>query len=258
MPVEQKEIDKHTKLLWSSVSEERVQAAQWLAVRGVRGAGPMIAFAMTDKGTMRPCLLAKSLGSLGDKRWTSLLIDATKHPSNVDQRVCATLAISELAPVDAVEELIDVYHRDVARASAIKALGRIADPSALIFLGTVIDSSKHKLLRSLALRSIEQIKVMQRSDPVPALIESVRRKTKNDSLDEWAVWKLADLGDMRGVGALTDAFLQLGDQKIGGQIIIAAALLADGEPGISALRDIAASESGAHLKMVVLASLELI
>jgi HEAT repeat protein len=243
LPVEQNEIDKHIKLLGSAVSEERVQAAQWLAVRGIREAGPIIAFAMTDKSTIRPCQLAKSLGSLGDKRWTPLLIDATKHPSNIDLRVCATLALSELAPSDAVNALIDVYRRQAAPASAIIALGRIADTSALNFLQTVADSTEHEFERSLALRSIEQIEIMQRFDPVPSLIERVRRKSNNNSLDEWAVWKLADLEDMRGFEALTDTLLQLGDQKTDDQVILAAALLAHGEPGISALRDIAESES---------------
>lgn len=68
-PVDPEARARHEQLLSSDIGEERVRAARWLAARGVRSAGARIVDAMNDPGTMRPCQLAHSLGSLGDERW---------------------------------------------------------------------------------------------------------------------------------------------------------------------------------------------
>ena len=58
IPLSQEKINQQVELLGSNISEVWVQAADWLASRGLRDAGVNIAFAMNEPGTLRPCQLA--------------------------------------------------------------------------------------------------------------------------------------------------------------------------------------------------------
>lgn len=234
--VSAEEIHRHVELLWNSDGEERVRAAWWLGERGVRQAGPQIAAAMDDGGTLRPCQLAHNLGKLGDDRWVGQLIEASHHPTNLDLRVCATDALGDLSSTRAVDGLIDVYRRDLAAVSALESLGKIAEPSTLPFLRSVAAHPRNQDERRIALWAIECAQTMSEPDPVPALIQRVETSAGGRFLDTWAVRKLVDRGDARAVSAFADT---IGRQSLteDDQIILAAGLLTLGEPGMAALRD---------------------
>ncbi len=236
--VSAEEIHRHIELLWSSDGEERVRAAWWLRERGVRQAGPQIAAAMDDGGTLRPCQLAHNLGKLGDERWVGQLGEASHHPTNLDLRVCATDALGDLSSTRAIDGLIDVYRRDLAALSALESLGKIAEPSTLPFLRSVAEHPRNRDERRVALRAIERAQIMTQVDPVPVLIRRVQDSVRGRVVDDWAVRKLVDRGDARAVSIFAQA---IGRQNAteDDQILLASALLTLGEPGMAALRDAA-------------------
>lgn len=236
LPVTQKQIEEHVAMLRSPVSEARVQAADWLAARGLRTTAREIAAAMDDPGTQRPCQLAKSLGSLGDDQWTDKLIAATEQQSNTDLRVCATIALGDLQSPQGVPALIAIYRDDVAPTTAIEALGRIGDASALTFLQGVSESPRDEVEKNLAERAIARIHVLQQDDPVEALIQRVRRQIAEGDLKEWPIRKLATLQDARAVPVLRDAMLSVDQQQ---QTWLAAGLIAHGAPGQAVLAQMA-------------------
>ncbi len=237
IPVSQEEVDRHIEMLRSADSEARVQAADWLAARGVREASADIAAAMVDAGTLRPCQLAHSLGYLGDKRWANLLADATKHPSNLDLRVCATTALSKLQSPDTIDALIEVYRNGTAPTTALDALGKISDPAAMYFLRSVVEQPRSDIELTAALRAIERIEMMQEPDVAMALIQRLRSAASKGVVDEWATRKLANLGDTSAVAALGDTLRVVADND--SSVIVAAALLACGDAGIETLRMLA-------------------
>ncbi|MEX1089140.1 MAG: hypothetical protein WEC36_07940 [Phycisphaeraceae bacterium] len=238
--VPEEEVHRHVELLWSPNGEERVRAAWWLGERGVRQAGPQIAAAMADGGTLRPCQLAHNLGKLGDDRWIGQLIEASRHPTNLDLRVCATDALGDLSSTRAIDGLIDVYRRDLAAVSALEALGTIAEPGTLPFLRSVAEHPRNKIEQQRALRAIERAQIMAQADPVPALIRRVEDSARGRFLDDWAVRKLVHRGDDRAVSVFAQA---IGRHNLSedDQIMLAAALLTLGKPGMTALRNAAAS-----------------
>jgi len=244
-PVSEAAVEQRLADLRSPVGEVRVQAARWLAARGLRETGPSIAAAMDDPGTRRPCQLAKSLGELGDSRWTGRLVQATQHPSNVDLRVCATIALEQLESPQAVEGLIAGYRRDVSPKTALQALGKIGHPAALPMLRDVVQHPRDAIEARLAKQAIERIELMQRDDPIPGLIERIKTATAG-FVNPWAVRQLAERGDERAVSALRDALEHLGRAgSTSDRVTLAAALLAHGEPGRTALRSLARAESKA-------------
>jgi HEAT repeat protein len=239
-------------MLWSSDGEERVRAAWWLGERGVRQAGPQIVAAMNDGGTLRPCQLAHNLGKLGDERWVDQLLQASRKPSSLDLRVCATDALGDLSSARAIDGLMDVYRKNLAPVSALESLGKIAEPSTLPFLRSVADHPRNKVERRVALRAIECAEIMSQVDPVPALIRRVESSTHGRFLDSWAVRKLVDRGDARAVSIFAQAIGRpnaLEDD----QIILAAALLTVGEAGTAALRSAAADGPAAMVAHEALA-----
>lgn len=246
IPVNRKEIRQRLADLQSPIGEVRVQAAHWLAARGLRNTGSSIAAAMYTPGTRRPCQLAHSLGYLGDPRWTTTLVQATQNPTNADLRVCATLALEQLQSPQAVQGLIEVYKRDSAPWTAIKALGKIGDASALPMLRNVVRHPRDATERRLAQQAIERIELLQRPDPVPGLIKRIETSAEAGAVEQWAVRQVAERHDKRGAAALRQALRRLG---YGGntidRVVIAAGLLALGEPGRQALRQIAKDHSPA-------------
>lgn len=259
LPVDQDEIDRHIALLRSPLGEQRIQAAEWLACRGVRQAGPAMAAAMNAPGTFRPCQLAHGLGFLGDDRWVGTLVDSTKHRSNTDLRVCATLALGELASPKAVDALIDVYRRDAAPTFAVDALGRIADLSALPFLRSVARAGRNEFERRAAIEAIGRIDIMQQADPVPLLIERLKNARRQGPLDTWVVRKLAGFQDERAVRVLWQLFMGVKGRRRSDYVVLAAALLAHGDAGVVGLKSAAAetSKSGRTASAVARAALSL-
>lgn len=137
MPTSAEEIDAHLLLLESRTSEDRVRAAAWLAARGIRAAAPAIAAAMDDPTPLRPCQLAKSLGQLGHARYVPLLFAAATQTGNADLRVCATIALGDLAAEGAWTALQDAYERELVTTTALTSIGLIGDPAALPILRSV-------------------------------------------------------------------------------------------------------------------------
>lgn len=238
LPVSREEIDRHVTLLWSDIGEQRVQAAAWLASRGVREAGPAIAASMKDEGTYRPCQLAHSLGFLGDDRWVESLADATWHPTNVDLRGCATIALGELGSPKAVDALINAHRQQAIGSHALTVLGSIADPTALPYLHSVVQAPRNEFDQRTAADAIERIVLMQQKDPVAVLIDRVRRSAERGPLDAWAVRKLASLGDPRAAEVFQQAFL-VGSSNKTELVILAAAMLSQGQECLSAIEDVA-------------------
>lgn len=242
LPVDPEHVEQHVALLGSDVSEQRVEASHWLAARGVRRAAPAIAAAMKDPGTLRPCQLAHDIGFLGDDRCVDDLAQAARAGDSGDLRVCAILALGELGSPKATDALIDAYRGrgDMAGALAVEALGKIADRSTLPFLQSVAKAPRSSFERRAAATAIERTETLQLPDPVPSLIAQVERSSRQgEALDVWAVRKLVGFADPRAVPTLRQTFISA-PAKSAGRIVLAAALLAHGDPGAAALEDIAA------------------
>jgi len=235
--VTQEKVEQHLAALRSPISEKRVQAARWLADRGHRETGPSIAAAMEAPGTFRPCQLAKSLGDLGAEQYTGKLVDAAQQQSNADLRVYATLALGQIQSPKAVDRLISVYKQGFGRGLVLEALARTADPAALSFLQSVKAQAEKEQHRTLAANGIERIKLLQQDDPVPGLIQRTEQAAADNRANEWAARQLAERANPRAVPVLKDAFVKVeehGSDSDG--VILAAALLAHGEPGATALK----------------------
>ncbi len=255
--VSAEEIDQHIALLRSRDGEERVRAADWLASRGVRDAGPQIAAAMADAATLRPCQLAHSLGQLGDERWVGTLVAAAKQPRSLDLRACATLALSEIASPSSVDALIDLCRLDSSRSMALEALGRIGDPSALEFLRSVATSPRDETELDIARRAIERIELMRRDDPIPLLVARLETSGRGGRLEVWAVRALARLHDARAIPALLDA-LRRPQISRNERIVAAAGLLAHGEAGAAALQQVVDNQPQSKVGRTAMAALRLI
>lgn len=233
------EIERRVADLYSPIGEKRVQAANWLASRGVRASAANIAVAMSDPGTPRPCQLAKSLGELGDDRWTDKLVAATQQKSNADLRVCATIALGELQSPQAVDALIESYRN--GSLFALDALSRIADPSTREFFQQVVSTAPNRHEREIANVAIERIEVLQHADPAEALIERLKQQTAQRRIDEWTIRRLATLQDVRAVTALREAFEQT--DKTNERVWLAAALFVHGDAGRVVLSELSQSTS---------------
>ena len=257
VPVSTNEIDRHVARLKSPDGEERVRAANWLASRGVREAGPHIAAAMADAGTLRPCQLAHSLGRLGDDQWTGLLVAAAKQTRNLDLGACATIALCEIASPSSVDALIDLCRAGEMRWTTLEALGRIGDPSALDFLQSVAASPRNETEQRVALLAIERIELMQRADPIPNLVAVVRKVHAQSRLDSWAVQAIAKQHDARGVPVLQET-LRHKQRTREERILLAAGLLALGEEGTDALREIVDTQPQSRAGRTALAALSMI
>jgi HEAT repeat protein len=115
---------------------------------------------MRDPATLRPCQLAKSLGELGDARYVSLLAAAATQTENADLRVCATIALGDLASSTALSALVDAYQRELVTTTALSSIGLIGDPSALPFLRSVAASPRNDSERRSALLAIRRIEIL--------------------------------------------------------------------------------------------------
>ena len=245
LPVGPDQIDRRVALLRSDVGAERVRASHWLASRGIRQAGPAIAAAMNDPRAYRSCQFAHDLGVLGDDRWVGVLATASKHPRNEDLRLCATRALGRLASPKAVDVLIDVHHRGTAGLLAIESLGRIGDPAALPFLQSLARSPRTELQRRTVGSAIRRIEIMQQSDPLTALLERVEESVSARPLDDWALRTLVAVRDPRAIPVLRDILIRTKKRRRADCLLLAAALLTFGDPGVAALEEIAAGPANA-------------
>lgn len=244
LPVEDAEIAPRIEALKSPDGEERVRAARWLAEHGVRDAVPRIAVAMWSPGTGRPCQLAHSLGGLGDAGVVDDLLSGARQTANTDFRVCSLIGLRHLASEQSVEGLLALCDDPFAARLAVQALGEIADARALPHLRRFSQSDDPSLRRAAAL-AVERIELVESDDPVPLVSARLRDSADDGRLDLWAVRWLARADDERVVAPLA-ATMRVPGRRRGGlsrddREALAAALLAHGEPGIAALREIAAS-----------------
>ncbi len=239
-PVDPDEIASHISLLRSDIGEQRVQAAHWLASRGVQQAGPAIAAAMNDSGTYRPCQLAYDLGFLGEDRWVDVLVDATQNPRSADLRMCAAMALGELASPKAINALIEAHRGGAAGYLPIESIGKIGHPQALPFLRSVAKSPRNEFERRAVADAINRIEILQQPDPVLDLISRVENSARKGFLEEWAVRKLVDFQDKRAVPVLRKVLINATNLGHVDRIILTAALLAHGNHGVIALKDIVA------------------
>ncbi|MCI0363318.1 MAG: HEAT repeat domain-containing protein [Phycisphaerales bacterium] len=260
LPVNADEIARRVALLKSADGEERVRAAHWLAAHGVRDAGPAIASAMHDPGTLRPCQLAHALGHLGDEQWTNELIWAATQPWNRDLQVCATLGLEELASERAIDALIEIAEHGSARTSAIDALGVIGDARAVPDLQRIAAASEDRHTRETAFRALERIRLLTAADPVPALVERLTASIPSGNTDVWALRCLARLGAREGDGRAGPALARaLNDESLSSRHreFMAACLVACGEEGQSALSGCSSSNSAA-VRLVAQSALALV
>lgn len=254
-PVSDEEIAERRRRLRSDDGEERVRAARWLADRGVREAGEAIAASMTDAATLRPCQLAHSLGHLGDPRWSDELIAAARQTGNTDLRVCAVIALRELASEGTIDALIELSSDPVTGLIAVEALGEIGDSRALPTLRSLHATTDDTFIRNQAARAMSRIETLQSDDPIDELIERVELSVVEGSLDRWAVRILAQSGDARAVAALS-AVMESARLSIRKRETVAAALLALRPAGVAALEslmdreEIAATTAGHALALL--------
>lgn len=257
LPVDDGEAAARIEALKSPDGEVRVRAAHWLAEHGVRDAVPTIVSAMWSPGTGRPCQLAHSLGGLGDAGAVGDLLSAANQPGNTDLRVCAMIGLRDLASDQAVDGLLALCDDPFTASLAVSALGEIADARALPRLRRFdTESDNPSLLRAAAL-AMERIGLASGDDPVPALSRRVRDAAAKGDADAWAVRWLARAGDERAVAPLAAAMKEPRLDRSGCELL-AAGLLAHGEGGASALREVAGAHATTHAHDCALAALGLL
>jgi len=240
-PVDQAEIDRRIEQLWSDDGEVRVRAAHWLSARGLRDTGEQIAASMADPDTRRPCLLAHSLGKLGDDQWVDELLAAAKQPYNTDLRSCATIALTNIASTRAVDALIELTREDLFRTFAVRALGEAGDPRALAHLRWLRSRATSEGQRQTIVLAIERVELLSHPDPVPALIRRVEASATGRNIDEWALRHLARRSDPRCVEPLSQVFGEQGHGRRARELL-AATVLAHGADGRAALERAARGE----------------
>ena len=193
---------------------------------------------MLDPGTRRPCQLAKSLGALGDERWSDMLVAAVRQDANADLRVCAAHALGALAAHESVDDLIEAYQHNAAPTYVLSALGHIADPSSMSFLQSVAASPRSEPEQWAVKIAIDRVRTMQQPNPVPALIDRVQQSLAMGSLDAWAIRKLAEASDDRAVQCFHQ-LLERGQRlNEAGCILLVAGLLAGGPAGRASLEEL--------------------
>jgi len=241
VPVNQQDVDDRLEKLRSPVSEERVQAAHWLAAHGVRDASAAIASAMRDPATRRPCQLAHALGQLGRARWTDELVRAAQQPANRDLRVCATDGLKQLGSARAIDPLIQLAERGTAQTIAIEALGVVGDSRAAPALRRIVSNTQNDHVREAARRALQRIDILGLDDPLPELLRSFEQSLHSDRPSQWALRHLARLGDARAAPVLANA-LESSSVESRDRESIAACLFACGEAGRLALERCAKNE----------------
>ena len=165
----------------------------------------LVAAMQDDAGTQRTCLMAQSLGAIGDSNAVPALLKAIHHPRNLDLRVCATHALAEIGDVRAIEPLIEKAENpklgEDDRVSAIMALGDFARPEAAPALRHIATNDPDGRFRTIATAALRKIELMQTNDPVPALATELNSPDLRIQRT-WLIQKLGEKWDSRAVVAL--------------------------------------------------------
>ena len=219
---------KLLRQLRSPTAEKRWEAAKILASWKDRDAVPDLIVAMQDdKGTRRTCEIAHALGQIGDATCVPALSKAISHSRNVDLRVCATQALTEIGGEEALAPLLKKVTRpNLSKADymgTIFALGELGLPGALPVLRAIAKRNTDARIRELAESAVAQIELLDGEDVVPKLLAAL----DNDSdwiHDRWIFDELDKRWDDRGASALND-YLARGKNIRTDNLIQAAALL---------------------------------
>ncbi|MBI4326421.1 MAG: HEAT repeat domain-containing protein [Chloroflexi bacterium] len=165
----------------------------------------LVAAMQDDTGTRRTCLMAQSLGTMGDSNAVPALLEAIHHRRNLDLRVCATHALAEIGDARAITPLIakaeNLKLREDDRVSAILALGDLALPAAEPALRRIAASDPDERFRAVATAALRQIELTQTNDPVPALAETLNSPA-HWVRRAWLIQKLAEHWEARAATAL--------------------------------------------------------
>lgn len=216
---------------------------RWRAIKIVgelndRRAVPALLTALADaRGTVRPCLAARSLGILRDPEALQALIAVTYTAGNDDLRVCAMKALGLLRDARAVPALVDAIERRDMLLVAADALARVGSVDGALAVVAAVDDPKLRpwLALSLgefgvaevepALRSIEadrslpdaargeareglwKTSVLTSPNRERALTRVLREESEVERRS-WAAYRLGDEGIASGIPALAEA---LGD-----------------------------------------------
>ena len=222
------ERERYSALLRCADAASRWQAAadlgRWQDKASVYS---LVAAMRDDDGTQRTCLMAQSLGAIGDSNAVPALLEAIHHPRNLDLRVCATHALVEIGDVRAIEPLIAKAENSKLgeddRVSAILALGDLAHPEAVPALQHIATTDPDQRFRTIAIAALRQIEVMQTNDPVPALAEELN-SPGHWIQRAWLIQKLGERWDSRAAVALNN-FLRRSDGWASDRIAATASLL---------------------------------
>jgi hypothetical protein len=179
----------------------------------------------------------------GHDKYVPLLAEAATQTENADLRVCATIALGDLASSTAQSALVDAYRRELVTTMALSSIGLIGDPSALPFLRSVAASPRNDPERRVALLAIRRIEILQADDPV-LLLASLLREDTQGRLDEWVVRALTLSRDPRSVQVLEDELRSLPAGRRRDAALLAAGLLAFGPRGRTSLLSVANSAAG--------------
>ena len=227
--------------LGSQSPVDRWAAAATLSRTGCQQAVPFLIQAMADdRGTVRTCVMAQSLGILSDRRAVPALVKALNHPSNEDLRVCASEALGRIGDTRAIGPLTKAFRSNRVSFSALKALGQIGTPQAESFLKSILQNSPHSsdvIIARDALKDIDIGKKRNDSPYLQALLSTARGQRRR-----WIVELLAQNGQIEAVEILTKL---LADDNESAEIrgTAAAGLVLRGHDSFVALHKLAESQS---------------
>lgn len=241
----------------SSKAPQRWQAADELAIWKDQASVPALVIAMQDdRGTERTCVIAQSLGKLGSGEALPALIQAINHPQNLDLRVCATHALTDIGDPRAVQPLIEkAKDRSTLEddyASAITALGDLGFPQALQVLREIAEHDPDCRMRTIASAAIRRIEMVQSDDPAAALVSALENPVAW-IYDEWILNALAKRWEPRVADAL-NVYLSSGAHLTHHRIQVTALLLYHGAMHSGTIRSLAKSGKRQNLWLADYAS----
>lgn len=227
--------------LYSHSPPDRWAAAKALSRGGYRQAVPFLIQAMADdRGTVRTCVMAQSLGVLSDSRAVPALIKTLNHPSNEDLRVCTAEALGRIGDKRATQPLIDAFQTNRVRFAALRALGQIGGTDAQLFLKSILQNSSRPMESSIAKDALEYINTGEKSEDSHYL--QTQLSTANGATRRWIVELLARNGQMDAIGMLAKLLAdESEDSEIRG--IAAAGLVLRGHDTLDILYRLTASPS---------------
>lgn len=234
--------------LYSHFPDDRWAAAKALSRGGCRQAVPFLIQAMADdRGTVRTCVMAQSLGVLSDSRAVPALIEALNHPSNEDLRICTAEALGRIGDKRAIQPLIDAFQTNRVCFAALRALGQIGGADAQLFLKSILQNSSRPMESSIAKDALECIDTGEKSEDSHYL--QTQLSTANGATRRWIVKLLARNGQMEAIDILAKLLVDKNeDAEIRG--IAAAGLVLRGHYSLDILYRLAANQSRSTQSLV--------